>query len=118
MTRWLDLISAGDQLCSGYLDIKEVFEIKGLQESQKYLIDEIQLVYESQGIPINDKHFEVIVRKMSDKVKILDPGDTSLLTGETVDKRRFEEIKDFGNRVQRSVVFVLWSDCLGQAHCH
>jgi len=85
-----DLISAGDQLCSGYLDIKEVLEVRGLRGTQNYLIDEIQQVYESQGIPINDKHFEVIVRKMSDKVKIEDPGDTNLLSGEHVDKTKFE----------------------------
>jgi DNA-directed RNA polymerase subunit beta' len=84
------LIEAGAQLASGALDIKEILEIRGLRAAQEYLIEEIQRVYESQGIPINDKHFEVIVRKMSDKVKIETAGDTSLLPGELVDKIRFE----------------------------
>ena len=73
------------------MDIKEVLAIRGLRGAQRYLIDEIQRVYESQGIPINDKHFEVIVRKMSDKVRIETSGDTTLLPGELADKLVFEE---------------------------
>lgn len=86
-----DLIAAGDQLASGYLDLKEVLLVRGLRGAQKYLITEIQRVYESQGIQISDKHFEVIVRKMSDKVRIDTPGDTLLLPGELVDRMRFQE---------------------------
>jgi len=86
-----DLVPAGYQLASGGLDLKEVLKIRGLVETQRYLIDEVQKVYESQGIPINDKHFEVIVAKMSDKVRIETAGDTNLLPGELVEKRRFEE---------------------------
>ncbi|MBP9813849.1 DNA-directed RNA polymerase subunit beta' [Candidatus Woesebacteria bacterium] len=86
-----DLIAAGDQISSGYLDIKEVLQVRGLLGSQRYLIDEIQRVYESQGISIHDKHFEVIVRKMSDKVRIDTSGDTMLLPGELVDKGRFQD---------------------------
>jgi len=86
-----DLIAAGDQLGSGYLDIKEVLQVRGLSGAQHYLIDEIQKVYESQGISIHDKHFEAIVRKMSDKVRIDTSGDTMLLPGELVDKNRFRE---------------------------
>ncbi len=84
-----DLIGAGDQLSSGYLDIKEVLEIRGLRGAQKYLITEVQRVYESQGIGIHDKHFEVIVRKMSDKVRIDSAGDTTMLPGELVDRASF-----------------------------
>ncbi|MBI1869364.1 DNA-directed RNA polymerase subunit beta', partial [Candidatus Gottesmanbacteria bacterium] len=84
------LIAAGEQLTSGFLDIKEVLAIRGLHGVQRYLIDEIQKVYESQGIPINDKHFEVIVRKMSDKVRVETPGDTTLLPGELIDRITFE----------------------------
>ena len=84
------LIEAGSQLASGALDIKEILEIRGLRAAQEYLIEEIQAVYESQGIPINDKHFDVIIRKMSDKVKTETVGDTSLLPGELIDKARFE----------------------------
>ncbi|MFZ2025385.1 MAG: DNA-directed RNA polymerase subunit beta' [Microgenomates group bacterium] len=84
-----DLVGAGDQLSGGYLDVKEVLEIRGLRGAQKYLIAEVQRVYESQGIGIHDKHFEVIVRKMSDKVRIDSPGDTIMLPGELVDRATF-----------------------------
>lgn len=86
-----NLVSAGDQLSSGYLDVKEVLSTRGLRGAQIYLIEEVQNVYESQGIPINDKHFEVIVREMSDKVRIESSGDTVFLPGEMVSKIRFEE---------------------------
>ncbi len=85
-----DLITSGRQLASGALDIKEVLEVRGLRGAQEYLIEEIQLVYESQGVPIHDKHFEVIVRKMSDRVRILSQGDTVLLPGDIVDRAVFE----------------------------
>ncbi|MBI5619725.1 DNA-directed RNA polymerase subunit beta' [Candidatus Gottesmanbacteria bacterium] len=86
-----DLVATGDQLSSGYLDIKQVLAVRGLRGAQKYLINEVQRVYESQGIQISDKHFEVIVRKMSEKVRIDTPGDTMLLPGELVDRTRFRE---------------------------
>jgi len=86
-----DMVAAGDQLASGYLDIKEVLAVRGLSGAQRYLVAEIQRVYESQGISIQDKHFEVIVRKMSDKVRIETSGDTDLLPGELVDTARFNE---------------------------
>lgn len=86
-----DLVASGDQLASGYLDTKEVLQVRGLRGTQRYLISEIQKVYESQGIVIHDKHFEVIVRKMSDKVRADTAGDTMLLPGELVDRSRFEE---------------------------
>ena len=85
------LIEAGTPLASGSLDIKEILSIRGLKSAQSYLVSEIQAVYESQGIPIHDKHFEVIVRKMSDEVRVLTSGDTPLLPGELVDKALFEE---------------------------
>lgn len=85
------LIEAGTQLASGFLDVKEILTIKGLRAAQEYLVQELQAVYENQGIPINDKHFEIIVRKMSDEVKINTPGDTPLLPGEMLEKSRFEE---------------------------
>ena len=86
-----DLISVGTALSEGYLDIDDVLAIKGLRSAQIYLLDEIQDVYESQGIAIHDKHFEVIIRKMSDKVIIEDEGDTSLIKDEVVSKIRFGE---------------------------
>lgn len=86
-----DLIESGKQLASGFLDVKEVLIVRGVRAGQEYLIGEIQAVYESQGIPINDKHMEVITRKMSDKVQIVSQGDTILLPREIVDKAVFEE---------------------------
>lgn len=85
------LIGAGVQLSSGHLDVNEVLRVQGLRASQRYIVDEARKVYESQGVPINEKHFEVIVRKMSDKVRIESQGDTVLLPGEVVDRQRFEE---------------------------
>lgn len=87
-----DEITAGTQLAEGDLDPKEVLKIGGLSMVQKYLITEVQKVYESQGIGINDKHFEVIIRKMSDKVIVESVGDTSLIPGDFITKARFEEI--------------------------
>jgi DNA-directed RNA polymerase subunit beta' len=85
------LVDMGTQLASGSLDIKEILSVRGLRASQKYLANEIQDVYESQGIPINDKHIEVIIRKMSDEVRVVTSGDTPLLPGELLEKARFEE---------------------------
>jgi len=85
-----DKIESGAQLSTGYLDLKEILNIRGLKSTQNYLVSELQSVYESQGIPINDRHFETIVRKMSDEVKIVTSGDTNLLPGELVDKAKFE----------------------------
>jgi DNA-directed RNA polymerase subunit beta' len=71
------------------MDVKEVFQIRGLASAQEYLINELQAVYESQGIAINDKHFEVITREMSAKVKVDSAGDTPLLPGELVSRTKF-----------------------------
>ena len=87
-----DEILAGTQLAEGYLDPKEVIKIKGLVDGQRYIITEAQKVYESQGIGINDKHFEVVLRKMSDKVIVETVGDTSFIPGDFVSKARFEEV--------------------------
>lgn len=85
------LVDAGYPLAAGALDVREILAIKGLRVAQEYLIDEVQAVYESQNIPINDRHFEIIVRKMSDKVRIEAPGDTTFLPQELVSKTRFEQ---------------------------
>jgi DNA-directed RNA polymerase subunit beta' len=79
-----DLVSAGTQLCSGSLDVREIMDIKGIESAQRYLINSIQGVYESQGITVHDKHIEVIIKEMSDKMKIEDPGDTNFLYGQIV----------------------------------
>lgn len=87
-----DEIVAGTPFAEGYLDPKEVLKIGGLNQTQHYLLTETQKVYESQGIGINDKHFEVILRKMSDKVIVETVGDSSLIPGDFVSKSRFEDI--------------------------
>ncbi|OGY21316.1 MAG: DNA-directed RNA polymerase subunit beta' [Candidatus Woykebacteria bacterium GWB1_45_5] len=86
-----DTVGAGAALTSGHLDLKILLETKGLRATQSYIIGELQRVYESQGAPINDKHFETIVRKMSEKARIQTTGDTALLPGELVDKARFSD---------------------------
>jgi len=85
-----DLISIGTQLASGGLDIKQLLKIKGLRATQNYLIGEIQSIYESQGISIHDKHFEVIIRKMCDYVRIDSVGDTSLVAGDVISRGAYE----------------------------
>lgn len=85
-------ITVGTQFAQGYLDPKEVLKISGLTDAQNYVITEAQKVYESQGIPINDKHFEVILRKMSDKVVVETVGDTTLIPGDFITRTRFEEM--------------------------
>jgi len=87
-------VEAGEALAKGALDIKDILSIKGLRAAQEYLVTEIQKVYESQGIPINDRHFEVIARKMSDEVRIVTTGDTPFLPGELASRASFEEEND------------------------
>ncbi len=89
-----DLIYAGQKLTLGSIDHSELLKVKGLLTTQLDVINEAQAVYESQGIGINDRHFEVVVRKMGDKVKITDSGDTNLLIGEVVVKSNFIETNE------------------------
>lgn len=89
-----DLVAQGAQLCSGSLDVKEIMEVRGLEAAQKYLINSIQGVYESQGITIHDKHFEILIKEMSDKIKIEDPGDTTFLYGQYVTRAVYTETND------------------------
>ncbi len=89
-----ELIEAGKALSKGSLDIKDILSIKGLRSAQEYIVNEIQKVYESQGIPINDRHIEVIVRKMSDEVRIVTTGDTPFLPGELTSRTNFDEEND------------------------
>jgi DNA-directed RNA polymerase subunit beta' len=79
-------VRAGDRLIEGPINPHDVLKIKGIEEVQKYLVDEIQEVYRLQGVRIDDKHIEVIVRQMLQKVRIEDPGSTAFLEGEHVDR--------------------------------
>nr|WP_269844974.1 DNA-directed RNA polymerase subunit beta' [Tichowtungia aerotolerans] len=87
-----DLVSKGQQLTEGPVVPQELLEVCGPQELQEYLVNEVQAVYRLQGVEINDKHIEVIVRQMLRKVKITDPGDTEFLWGEQVEKQKFQEV--------------------------
>ncbi len=86
-----DLVSIGQPLTAGSVDARELLQIKGSLFAQQHIVDQVQEVYESQGIPINDKHFEVIIRKMGDKLQIEESGDTDFLVGEIVERTRFVE---------------------------
>jgi DNA-directed RNA polymerase subunit beta' len=76
-------------LTDGLVVPQEILEICGVRELQKYLVNQVQEVYRLQGVEINDKHIEIIVRQMLQKVRVIDPGDTTFLYGEDVDKRTF-----------------------------
>jgi len=86
-----DYVKAGDPLMDGPINPHDILRVKGEKALAKYLVDEVQEVYRLQGVKINDKHIEVIVRNMLRKVKIQDVGDTTFLVGEQVDKQVFEE---------------------------
>jgi DNA-directed RNA polymerase subunit beta' len=84
-------IRAGDRLTEGPLDPHKVLDLQGVRGVQEYLVREIQAVYTNQGVDINDKHVEIIVRQMLKKRKIVHPGDTRFLPGQVVDKFEFED---------------------------
>jgi len=86
-----DWVRAGEPLMDGAVNPHNMLDILGPKELQRYLVDEVQKVYRLQGVSINDKHIEVIVRQMMKKVKIEDPGDTLFLPGEQVDRLHFQE---------------------------
>ena len=84
-------IEAGDELTEGSIDPKEMLRIKGIRGVQNYLLQEVQRVYRNQGVEINDKHIEVMIRQMLRKIRIVDAGDTQLLPGSYVDLHEYEE---------------------------
>jgi DNA-directed RNA polymerase subunit beta' len=79
-------VRAGERLAEGPVNPHDILKIKGIEEVQEYLVDQIQEVYRLQGVRIDDKHIEVIVRQMLQKVRIEDPGNTTFLEGEHVDR--------------------------------
>jgi len=90
-----DYVKAGQVLSDGATTPGDILAIKGPTKVQEYLVNEIQEVYRLQGVKINDKHFEVIVRQMMRKVQIEDPGDTKFLEGQTINKLDFKEENDY-----------------------
>jgi DNA-directed RNA polymerase subunit beta' len=85
-------VELGQQLHVGAVDPKEVLRVRGVRAVQEHLVGGVQGVYRSQGVPIHDKHIEVIVRQMLRKVTVVDHGDTGLLPGELVDRSRYNEL--------------------------
>ena len=96
-----DFVKAGMPLSDGAITPNDILSIKGPAAVQQYLVNEVQEVYRLQGVKINDKHFEVVVRQMMRKVKVDDSGDTSFLEGQLVHKSDFIEVNDslFGKKV-------------------
>lgn len=84
-------VEAGDEITDGSIDPKEMLRIKGIRGVQNYILQEVQRVYRNQGVEINDKHVEVMIRQMLRKIRIVDSGDTSLLPGSFVDIHEYEE---------------------------
>jgi len=89
-----DWVETGDSLMDGNPVPHDILHVLGVEELASYLINEIQEVYRLQGVKINDKHIEVIVRQMMQKVEIEDPGETTFLVGEQVDRGEFDEVNE------------------------
>ncbi|MFV2000943.1 MAG: DNA-directed RNA polymerase subunit beta' [Acidimicrobiia bacterium] len=86
-----DIIEPGTQLTEGPLDPKEVLDVQGVRSCQRYLVDQVQEVYRSQGVDIHDKHIELIVRQMLRRVRIVSPGEGPWLPAELVDAQEFRD---------------------------
>jgi DNA-directed RNA polymerase subunit beta' len=106
-----DLVKKGQQLTEGPVVPHEILEICGTQELQEHLVNEIQEVYRLQGVTINDKHIEIIIRQMLRKVRITEPGDTKFLWGEQIDKIIFDDenkrVEDMGGKPAEAVPVLL-----------
>jgi DNA-directed RNA polymerase subunit beta' len=85
-------VEAGDRVTDGPLDPKELMQIKGIRETQQYLVEEVQRVYRDQGVAIHDKHIELIVRQMTRRVSVQEPGDTHFLPGHRADSKDFRDV--------------------------
>ena len=95
-------VKAGDPITDGPFDPKELMEIKGVRETQLYLVEEVQKVYRDQGVSIHDKHIELIVRQMTRRIGVQEPGDTDFLPGERVDQQVFREMNKAHGRGRAS----------------
>lgn len=106
-----DRVVKGQPLTSGLVVLQEMLDICGVRELQKYLVRQVQEVYRLQGVDINDKHIEIIVRQMLQKVRIKDPGDTTFLYGEDVDRKHFynqnRKIMDEGGKPAQAIPTLL-----------
>ena len=106
-----DIIEAGDEVTEGSINPHDIMNIKGVDGARKYLLSEVQKVYRLQGVDINDKHLEVVVRQMTRKVKVTDSGDTSLLPGTMIDMFDFyeanQEVKAIGGEEAKGELALL-----------
>jgi DNA-directed RNA polymerase subunit beta' len=108
-----DVVEPGDRLTEGPLDPQKVLELRGVRGLQEYLVAEVQKVYKQQGVDINDKHVEIIVRQMLRKRKVVEPGDVEFLPGQMVDRFEIEdanrqiEARPMGGRPATSVPVLL-----------
>ena len=100
-----DFVKAGMPLSDGAITPNDILNIKGPSAVQQYLVNEVQEVYRLQGVKINDKHFEVLIRQMMQKVKIQDSGDTTFLEGQLIHKNEFISENDnlFSKKIIESV---------------
>ncbi len=105
MALWVkngDLITKGQQLCEGHLDLQEIFALKGKDITSRYIVKEVQSIYSSQGASIHDKHIETIARQMFSRVRIKNSGDTNFTEGEIIERAIFLEenarIKKLGKK--------------------
>ena len=89
-----DLVTTGQVLSEGHIDLKKLFKISGKDVIQRYIIKEVQEIYQTQGEGINDKHVEIIIRQMISRVQVADPGDTTLLNGDIVSYENFMEMNE------------------------
>jgi DNA-directed RNA polymerase subunit beta' len=89
-----DLVTVGQVLSEGHIDLKKLFKISGKDVIQRYIIKEVQEIYQTQGEGINDKHIEIIVRQMISRVRVSDPGDTILLNGDVISYEAFMDANE------------------------
>jgi DNA-directed RNA polymerase subunit beta' len=89
-----DLIGKGSKLSEGNIDLKKLYKVMGWEAVHRYITREIQEIYASQGEGINDKHIEVIIKQMFGRVQVIDPGTTSLMGGDIVEKEQFKEVNE------------------------
>jgi len=101
-----DTVKAGDPLTDGTPVPEEILRIKGVEELQKFLLKEVQMVYRLQGVDINDKHFEIIIRQMLRRRRIVDPGDSRFLVNEEVEieelQQEIDRIKEEGGKIPKA----------------
>lgn len=89
-----DKVEPGDQICEGSLDLEKLFEVAGKERTSKYIINQIQEIYTSEGASIHDKHLEVVIRQMFSRRKIKEAGDSSFVSGEVVEKSQYLKEKE------------------------